>query len=65
MKTWTCIARCSTCKKVLNTAKGVPEDKKGQVEMSAPLAARGCKEHDTLSDLNYHFDLEWIEEVAA
>ena len=62
MKTFTCTARCKTCNKILNTAHGVPENEKSKVTVSAPLATAGMCEHSTLSDLNYHFTLEWTQE---
>ncbi len=62
-KTFTCIARCGTCKAELNRATGVPEADKGQVTLSAPLMAI-CKQrsHNSLSDVNWNVKLEWIEE---
>ena len=66
MKTWTCIARCSTCKVELNRAEGVPESDKYRVGLVAPFNARGCpNKHDSFSDINFHFDLEWVEEPES
>ena len=65
MKKFTCIARCRVCGKELNRAVGVPESDKTTVAICAPFAAM-CEEksHNTFSDLNLRFDLEWIEEAA-
>lgn len=61
---WTCVATCTTCGHELNKAEHVPESKKSWLSVSAPLQARGCPNgHDTLSDLNYNFDLKWTKEV--
>ena len=60
---WTCIARCQVCKKELNRALHVPEYKKVQVTISAPLVAIcDCKNHNTISDCNIGVDLEWVKE---
>lgn len=60
---WTAIARCKVCKKELNRAESVPENRKAEVEISAPLMAI-CDErdHNTFSDCNIGVDLEWIKE---
>ncbi len=65
MSLWACIATCKTCGHELNRAEHVPESRKGHLGgISAPLMATGCPNgHDTLSDLNFNFDLEWIEEL--
>lgn len=66
MKTFTGIARCSTCGKELNRAEGVPDVKRVMVEMTAPLMAIcDVREHNTFSDLNLRVQVEWIEEGAA
>ena len=63
MKIYTCIARCSTCKKELNRAENVPEDQKSKVIISAPLiAVCDDKSHNTMSDLNLRIELEWLEQ---
>jgi len=63
MKKFTGIARCGTCKEEVNRAEHVPEEDQSRVIMSAPFAAL-CKmrSHNSFSDLNYNFDLEWLEE---
>lgn len=61
MKIYTVIAKCRTCKKELNRAINVPENELNRVKLSAPLNVIGSCKHSTLSDLNYHFDLEVIE----
>lgn len=63
MKIYTAIARCSTCKKELNRAENVPENKRGHIEMTAPLmAVCDVKEHNTFSDLNLSVEIEWLEQ---
>jgi hypothetical protein len=66
MSLWTCIARCSTCDKELNRAEHVPENKKSQVSLTAPvMAVCDIKEHNTFSDLNLRVKLEWVEENSV
>lgn len=62
---YTAIARCRTCKAELNRAEHVPENKRSQVTLSAPMMAF-CEElgHNTLGDLNLNMTLEWVEESA-
>lgn len=64
MSLWTCIARCSTCDKILNTAEHVPEDSKSMVTVTAPVMALcDVREHNSMSDLNLRVKLEWKEET--
>ena len=63
---WTYIVRCKTCGAECNRAEHVPERARNRVEMSAPMIAfcpvRG---HNSLSDLNYHYDAEWVPEPVS
>lgn len=60
---WTCIARCGQCGREINRAEHVPENKKQWVSMTAAFNAR-CDEphHNTFSDLNLRYTLDWVEE---
>ncbi|MBF6588958.1 MAG: hypothetical protein IVW57_00320 [Ktedonobacterales bacterium] len=61
---WTYIVRCATCGQECNRAEHVPERKRGLVAMGAPMMAFCAVEaHNTLSDLNYHYDAEWVPET--
>lgn len=61
--TWTCIAVCGTCGVEGNRATGVPDNQKAGVAVSAPLQARcDVQEHDTRSDFNLNYRLEWTLE---
>jgi hypothetical protein len=63
---WTGIARCGTCKKEINRAQHVPESDKTKVNVSAPLAAIcDVRSHNTGSDYNLNFEIEWIKENEA
>lgn len=64
-KLWTCVATCQVCGVELNRAEHVPERRKTEVEMAAPLVAI-CKVpgHSTFSDCNFAPVLTWIEEAA-
>lgn len=62
MKLWRAIARCKHCRKLLNTAENIPDNKKTQVILSAPMVALcDILEHNTTSDLNLGVVLEWSE----
>lgn len=64
---WTYIVRCGTCGAECNRAEHVPEGKRFKVELSAPMMAF-CKveeRHNTLSDLNYNYNAEWVAEPIA
>ncbi len=66
MKLWTAIMRCRECKTELNRAEHVPEHQKSRVAISAPLLGLCPTEsHNTFSDCNLNFDLEWLEEEEA
>lgn len=63
MTLWTAIVTCRTCKAELNRATGVPEAEKARIAISAPLLCL-CEvlAHNTGSDFNLNFDLEWRDE---
>ena len=63
---WTGTIRCGVCKEPVSEAKHVPENEKTRVELSAPFAAR-CKkrDHNTYSDINFDFKVEWEEEAVT
>ena len=64
--TWTCVAKCQVCGKVLNTAKGVPESEKVRVAISAPLVCLcPVPGHNTLNDCNIGVELEWSKDQVA
>jgi hypothetical protein len=63
---WTCIARCRRCGAELNRAEHVPPRDRPRVALGAPFVALcEIREHNTFSDLNWAFDLEWIAEPPA
>jgi hypothetical protein len=65
MSLWTCVATCQVCGKELNRAVHVPEDRKGTVELAAPLVAIcDVKGHSTFSDVNFAPVLTWTVEAA-
>lgn len=66
MKTYTCIATCKRCGQELNRATGVPEDRRLQTILAAPMVSI-CPvvEHNTYPDCNIGVRLEWVEEVAS
>ncbi len=61
---WRCVTTCQVCGVELNTAEHVPESKKGEVELAAPMMAI-CKVpgHSTFSDCNFAPVLTWTLEV--
>lgn len=62
-KIYTAIARCCVCSKELNRAENVPENKRYQVDISAPIMAIcPVKSHNTFSDLNLKVHVEWLEQ---
>ena len=67
MTLWTGIVRCKTCGTEINRAEHVPDEDKSRVGISAPIAAGLCptKSHNTFSDCNLNYDIEWVEELPA
>jgi len=63
---WRGTLRCRDCGEVLNIAENVPENKKAQVGMSAPLVAGRCPNgcRSTCSDMNMNTTLAWEPEVT-
>jgi hypothetical protein len=60
---WTYIVRCKTCGAECNRAEHVPEYHRARVASGAPLMAFcPVREHNSLSDLNFHYDAEWVPE---
>ena len=60
---WTAIARCRVCGKEINRAEHVPESEKTRVGVAAPMMALcDVRHHNTGSDFNLAFDLEWMPE---
>jgi hypothetical protein len=63
-KLWKATAKCQVCGKVLNTAVDVPESKKKNVELTAPLmAVCDVKGHSTFSDCNFAPVIEWEQQA--
>lgn len=62
-KHYTAICRCRECKTELNRADNVPESKKLQIIMSAPLVAGRCPQkcRSTFSDCNMNIEIDWQE----
>jgi hypothetical protein len=57
---WKATVTCATCKEVINTAEHVPTSEKARAAMGAPfMSFCKTKAHNTFSDLNWHFDIEW------
>jgi hypothetical protein len=66
MNLWTAVLTCHDCGVELNRATHVPENKKGVVAASSPLAAKPCPRgcNPSFSDCNINTDLTWVEEPA-
>lgn len=65
-ETWTAICKCRTCGKEINRAMGVPTSEKTRVSISATMMAIcDVRSHNTGSDYNLNFDMEWVTEHST
>ena len=66
MSLWTGIVTCSTCKAEINRAEHVPEEDKARAGLTAAFGSL-CKvrSHNTFSDLNWNYTIQWVEEIQS